>query len=327
MASKPLKQRFRLPGVRRMFVRLLMLIGILGWSLLAAGREPARAQGPSESPEKAVADVSYAAKDWQKAEQLYERITAAEPANGRAWYRLGISRQGLGHHEQALQAFDKALENAAPTFLTEYQIALSYASLSNKEKTFDYLQRAAQHGFSDPDQLNSSSELVALRGDPRFAKILEGVARNQKPCAHAPESRQFDFWVGEWNVVATEGGQSVGTSRIERILNDCVILENWSSTGLPYQGKSYNTYNTRLKRWEQFWADNSQGMVHFYGELKGAVMDYYTDEVPQPDGTKLKRHLELIPLGPDKVRQVSHGSADGGKTWQPEYDFTYNRTK
>jgi hypothetical protein len=104
-----------------------------------------------------------------------------------------------------------------------------------------------------------------------------------------------------------------------------VILENWASLNNPYQGKSYNTYNTSLKRWEQFWVDNSQGMIHFYGELKDGIMDYWTDEIPQGNGQKLKRHLQFIPQGPDRVRQFSQGSTDGGKTWTTEYDFTYNR--
>ena len=83
-----------------------------------------------------------------------------------------------------------------------------------------------------------------------------------------------------------------GTSRIERILNDCVILENWTS--LNNQGKRFNTYNTSLKRWEQFWVDNSQGMIHFHAELKDGIMDYWTDEIPQSNGQKLKRHLQFI---------------------------------
>ena len=308
-----------------MLRRAFSALAMLGLSLLA-GYEPACGQRPGE-PEKTAANASYEAKDWQKAEQLYERIAAAEPTNGRAWYRLGISRQGLGQHEGAIQAFEKALANGVPPSYAEYQIALSYGSLGSKEKGFEFLQRAAQHGSLDPEQLKSSSELAALRSDPRFEPIVKAAERAQKPCLYAPESRQFDFWVGEWNVVTTAGEKPAGTSRIERILNDCVILENWSSAGHPYQGKSYNTYNVSLKRWEQFWVDNSQGMVHFYGELKNGVMDYYTDEIPQADGTKLKRHLEFIPLGLDKVRQVSHGSTDGGKTWQPEYDFTYKRSK
>jgi hypothetical protein len=49
--------------------------------------------------------------------------------------------------------------------------------------------------------------------------------------------------------------------------------------------------------------------------------------MPQPDGSKLKRHLQFIPMGADKVRQFSRGSTDGGATWQVEYDFTYDRKK
>jgi hypothetical protein len=59
--------------------------------------------------------------------------------------------------------------------------------------------------------------------------------------------------------------------------------------------------------------------------LKDGVMDYWTDDLPQPDGTRLKRHLQFFKLGSDAVRQFSQGSSDGGKSWQVEYDFTYIR--
>ena len=35
-----------------------------------------------------------------------------------------------------------------------------------------------------------------LQSDPRFAKILEMVTRNQKPCAYAAENRQFELLAG-----------------------------------------------------------------------------------------------------------------------------------
>ena len=148
-----------------------------------------------------------------------------------------------------------------------------------------------------------------------------------KPCAYNPENRQFDFWLGEWKVETTQGAIPAGQSKIELILADCVVLEQWQSNGNPYSGKSYNTYDAALKRWEQFWVDNVGGNIFFYGNLKEGVMDYYTDELPQPDGTKLKRHLQFFKLGPDKVRQFSQGSTDDGKTWHVEYDFTYLRKK
>ena len=287
----------------------------------------ARAQTVSPHPDAAPANAAYVAKDWAKAADLYGHITASEPKNGRAWYRLGVSLHGKGDHEQAITALEKSIENGAPNFLAEYQIALCYASLKLNDKTQEYLERTLRDGFGQPELMMSDAELNAMRSEPSFQKLVEQAKRNQSPCTYATENRQFDFWVGEWNVVTTQGGMPAGTSKIERILNDCVILENWASLNNPYQGKSYNTYNTSLKRWEQFWVDNSQGMIHFYGELKDGIMDYWTDEIPQSNGQKLKRHLQFIPQGPDRVRQFSQGSTDGGKTWTTEYDFTYNRAK
>ena len=71
--------------------------------------------------------------------------------------------------------------------------------------------------------------------------------------------------------------------------------------------------------------DNVGGMIHFYGGLVDGVMDYWTDDIPQTDGAKLRRHLQFFNQGANKVRQFSQGSKDGGKTWNVEYDFTYLR--
>ncbi len=105
------------------------------------------------------------------------------------------------------------------------------------------------------------------------------------------------------------------------------MQENWKSLNSLYSGKSYNIYNPALKRWEQYWVDNVGGNIFFHGGLKEGVMDYFTDDIPQPDGTTLRRHLQFFKLGADKVRQFSQGSTDGGKTWHVEYDFTYTKKK
>ena len=190
-----------------------------------------------------------------------------------------------------------------------------------------HLKRAVDSGFNMPDQLKSEPSLAALSGDSRFPAIVEQATRNQKPCAYKAENRQFDFWVGEWDVAMANGGGASGQSRIELILADCVVLENWQSASGPYSGKSYNTYNAAQKRWEQYWVDNVGGRMFFAGALKDGVMDYSTDDVEQPDGTRVRRHLQFFRLGPDKVRQFSQMSSDAGKTWTVEYDFIYNRKK
>ena len=120
----------------------------------------------------------------------------------------------------------------------------------------------------------------------------------------------------------------VGRSHIERAIGNCVIWENWSSLGESgYSGKSYNIYNADLKRWEQFWVDNQGDMIHFGGGLIDGVMDFHTEAIPQTDGKTLTRRLPFYNLGADRVRQLSEGSTDGGKTWAREYDFTYQRAR
>jgi tetratricopeptide (TPR) repeat protein len=310
-------------------IKLLALYFVATCLILAArvSATPAPQQSDSKADLPTEAAKAYDAKDWPKAAQLYEQITAEKPQVGRAWYRLGTSLHSLGNQEKAIAAFQKALDNGAAPPFCEYGMAASYASLKNKEKALDFLEKSAQHGFGNLDQLRDDKEWGAFRDDARFAKALEQTKHNQKPCAYASVNREFDFWLGEWNVVTADATTPAGTSKIELILGDCVIQENWTSTNIGYSGKSYNIYNPDLKRWEQFWVDNTGGTIRFYGELKDGVMDYWTDEIPQPDGTKLKRHLQFIPQGPDTVRQFSRGSADGGKTWTVEYDFIYHRKK
>jgi tetratricopeptide (TPR) repeat protein len=284
-------------------------------------------QAPSIAQIAAQAASAYDAENWSEAVKLYRQIVQTAP-NPRAWYRLGVSLDRTGEKDKAIEAFEKGRAMGLPPQFADYGIASVFASRKDKEKALEYLKRAAENGLSQPDQLLNDPDLAELKSDARFVKILDTVSHNQKPCAYLAENRQFDFWLGEWSVVTSPGETPAGDSRIELILGDCVVQENWTSAGnIGYSGKSYNIYNMSLKRWEQYWVDNAGGNIFFYGGLKDGVMDYWTDEIPQPDGKNLKRHLQFIKLGPDKVRQFSQGSNDGGKTWFVEYDFTYNRKK
>ncbi len=288
---------------------------------------PLFAQNPSDNL-SAAANAAYQAKDWAKAQPLYLQLTQSQPDNGRMWYRLGVCYQRLGEHKEALDAFQTAQTKGVPIGIVGYNLAAAYATMGQTDKAFDQLSAAIKQGYNQPDQMATDPDLQSLRSNPRFTALAEQAKHNQAPCDYTAENRQFDFWVGDWDVVSTQGSTPAGLSHIERTIGNCVIWENWTSIGNPgYSGKSYNIYNANFKRWEQFWVDSQGGMIHFYGNLNNSIMDFYTDEIPQADGTKLKRHLQFFNLGPDKVRQFSQGSTDGGKTWNVEYDLTYNRKK
>lgn len=300
-------------------------IRVLAWLFLAVALRTPAQQGPNADVLSKEANAAYDAKNWERAAELYEELskdmTTPPP---RVWLRLGDAMRAIGRYEEALVAFEKAGQTGAGLF-GEYGKAAVYVALNQPDKALASLDKAVQQGYADTDALTSDPNLSALRNDSRFAKIVEQAKKNQRPCAYTPANRQFDFWLGEWNVSTTQGAVPSGNSKIELILEDCVVQENWKSLNSPYAGKSYNVYNAMLKRWEQYWVDNVGGNIFFYGGLKDGVMDYWTDDLPQPDGTKLKRHLQFFKLGSNTVRQFSQGSSDGGKTWQVEYDFTYTR--
>jgi hypothetical protein len=136
------------------------------------------------------------------------------------------------------------------------------------------------------------------------------------------EHKQFDFWIGEWNVQNSQG-QPVGTSSIQRIENGCIIQENWIG-GQGGTGKSLNFYDSSLHKWRQTWADSSGGVSEFAGEYKNSAIRF-EGESHAPNGTRTFRRLTFFNLGPDRVRQFSEASNDEGKTWTVDYDFTYVR--
>jgi len=142
-------------------------------------------------------------------------------------------------------------------------------------------------------------------------------------CA-APEHRQFDFWVGDWDV--TTGGKRAGESHVERILGGCVIFENWKGAG-GGEGKSFNLYDTAHKRWQQTWVDASGGLIEFYGELRDGNMCYTTESPTRgPDG-QLRKTLGRMTFFPHgaSVRQLWEQSMDDGKTWSVAFDGLYTR--
>lgn len=150
-----------------------------------------------------------------------------------------------------------------------------------------------------------------------------GVLHAQQPastCA-AQEYRQFDFWVGEWEVHA--GGRLAGANSITREHGGCVLVERWVGVrGMT--GTSLNVYLPSKNQWHQTWADSTGRLLQLYGEfqdgamrltgsgLNGGLTLDRTTWTPNPDGT---------------VRQLWEQSTDGGRTWSVVFDGLYRRRR
>lgn len=146
------------------------------------------------------------------------------------------------------------------------------------------------------------------------------------PTACASDAhRAFDFWVGEWTV-STPDGKPAGTSRVERILDGCVILEAWSSVGSPYAGKSFNTYNPADGAWTQHWVDTTGASVLMTGKFEGRHLVYRRDLVRR-DGKPAKARMTFFREPDGQVRQLVEQSTDGGQTWTTQTDLRYTRVR
>jgi hypothetical protein len=147
------------------------------------------------------------------------------------------------------------------------------------------------------------------------------------PCA-APEYRQFDFWVGDWNVLDAQG-QPAGTNTITREMEGCVLQEHWVAAGTPPQvGSSFNTWSPTLRKWHQTWVDSTGGFLLLQGGLESEAM-VLAGEMPGRDGTRVQHRIAWTrPYpGKDDVRQLWESSRDDGKTWTVVFDGRYVRKK
>jgi len=156
-----------------------------------------------------------------------------------------------------------------------------------------------------------------------LAFVPQFASAQQSGCKNSPEYRQFDFWVGEWNVEAN--GKQAGTSSVQLILDGCVLFENWSGAK-GGNGKSFNTYNSTTKKWQQFWVDNSGGSILFTGEFENGKLTYHSETL-QPDGSTVFGRMTFSALPEKKVHQVWEQSTDQGKTWTVAFDGIYTPRK
>jgi hypothetical protein len=143
-----------------------------------------------------------------------------------------------------------------------------------------------------------------------------------------PESRQWDFWVGSWEVRPSGADQIIAYSLIEKKYTGCAIRENWMPVGkeLNGGGGSLSLYDPARKRWRQVWIDSTGTRVDLDGGFSDGVMTIvgeWANFVAPGKSARVAMRYQLQPDG--EVRQWAEASSDGGKTWVPAFDFLYRR--
>jgi hypothetical protein len=152
-------------------------------------------------------------------------------------------------------------------------------------------------------------------------------AQQAVSCMDIPQARQFDFWIGDWEAFVTGSDKLAGYSKIEMASGGCMILENWTSVGQPYSGKSMNFVDPSTMKWKQVWVgSNGLNVSEFLnGVYTDAAMRFEFEE-KTPTGQMQKVKFHFYHVNANEVRQLHQTSPDGS-IWTTTYDFTYRRKK
>ena len=138
-------------------------------------------------------------------------------------------------------------------------------------------------------------------------------------CSDIP-SRQFDFWIGHWRV--TEHGKLAGDNRVERILDGCALLENWTGAQ-GGAGKSLNFFDRDDGLWHQTWIDRSGGALFLSGKFENGAMRMEGERAASGKEPAIRHRITWTPLPGGKVRQLWESTPAGKNLWSTQFDGLY----
>jgi hypothetical protein len=139
---------------------------------------------------------------------------------------------------------------------------------------------------------------------------------------HRDLFRQFDFWIGHWDV-RDQTGKLAGHNVITVEQEGCVVIERWQAVS-GNGGMSMNYYEPRSGQWKQNWVSPNV-ILEMSGGLRGdsMILEGPLQYLDKEQTTLLRGTWTPLPDG--RVRRHFVESRDGGKTWEEWFDGYYSR--
>lgn len=173
-------------------------------------------------------------------------------------------------------------------------------------------QRPAPSSMSRRDL---ETEVSNLRGIVSFGAV---ITQRPSACASADE-RQFDFWVGEWDVSGTGYTAVVAESTITLADEGCLVLENWRPFANGH-AHSISVYDQTNHRWRQYYAGAGIAPTEYTG-----VMDSEGVLRFDVDNSSPARRMNYQRIDANTVRQWGEQYDDITRVWSTTWDLTYRR--
>ena len=266
-------------------------------------------------------------RDWTRAADAYASLVKADTTIALPHLRLGVALTALGRYDEAKKAIVSAERRGAPVPQVAFRMALVEAGAGRLDSAFAQLKRATSAGLPlIPVPADSFAVMQKLRSDSRFATFLTDIDRNARPCMYDDKHKEFDFWVGSWDVRPRgQPANPPARNEITKIDDGCVVHESWTAPASV--GQSFNIYDRTRSKWFQIWVDNSGGLHEYSGVYRDNAMRYEGTTPALPPATgRVQTRLTFFRIAADTVRQFSESLRPDG-SWGVNYDLIYTRRK
>jgi hypothetical protein len=162
-----------------------------------------------------------------------------------------------------------------------------------------------------------------------FLILAARGAAAQEPVygCNSPESKQLDFWLGEWELSFIEDGKpGKSRNRVTKILDGCAVLEEFSGApGTKLDGRSVSTFNRATGQWKQAWVDNTASFLDFSGGLVDDQMVFWRKF--RRGDAEIWQRMVFQDVKRDSLKWLWQLSNDGGTTWKTNWEIDYKRVK
>lgn len=142
-------------------------------------------------------------------------------------------------------------------------------------------------------------------------------------CSESATHRQFDFWLGDWEVRDSEDTLQ-GHNRISAVQKGCAMEEQWRSIR-GGTGQSINYYDPRTGQWHQLWTDAGASIIDISGKLVDGSMVLEGEIYYLSRNVKMPFRGTWTPLDDGRVRQFFQEQDRQGK-WQTWFEGFYQKT-
>jgi len=323
--------------------RKLVLLPVLACMVTA----PVSMAVTFNAPTMGQVNQAMQAEDYAAVEKMCSEIVAEDSSNSQAWFLLGYALHAQGEIDRAVMAHITATAFPDTAPLAYYNLGCAQALKGNPDQAFKALEKAVELGVKNPQQYQGDSDLVSLRKDARWSKLLDSMRPNLTATSTATAAAKSDaqkkgdeskthasgatpmglhFWVGEWDCYSAKSGKLAGHNTLKFRVKKQVIHERWKSVGDEYSGESWNFFDPIAKAWRQNWLGNGGDVTQFIADTKSDVEGVmFVGKAFNPkDGDSYTHHkMHVRPIGDGWVRQTGAASKDDGATWTVEYDLIY----